>query len=99
MMLRDEELSTRQAEKLVELRDDSKHYEKIDGFVLRTLVDKCFIYRCELSEHDAEFIERKKTSSLGRFLRRDASRILRCARQAGEIDPHQGWSLERGQDH
>ena len=39
-MLRDEELSTRQAEKLVELRDDSKHYEKVDGFVLRTLVDK-----------------------------------------------------------
>lgn len=34
------------------------------------------------------------TCSDTKFRRRDASRTLRCARLAGELEPHQGWMLD-----
>ena len=69
---------TRQGEKLVELREASVWYEKVEGFVLKVLVDKCYLSRFDLNESDAQFFERVK------FCRRDASRILHCARQLGD---------------
>lgn len=94
MRARKEPLSTRQAEKLVELRDDAVLYRKVDGFVLKTLVGQCFLYRDDLnSDHDREFVERLKDSGQEALRKRDAVRLLRCARAVGEIEQHHGWTF------
>jgi hypothetical protein len=94
---RREELSTRQGEKLIELRDESVWYTAVDGFSLRTLIDRCHLYRDELADHDAVFIERRRASGATRLRRKDARRLLRCARTLGEIEPHHGHSLDRAE--
>jgi hypothetical protein len=94
MQAREEPLSTRQAEKLVELRDDAVLYKKVDGFVLGTLIGQCFLYRDELnSDHDREFIERLKNAGQEALRKRVAVHVLRCARAVGEIDQHHGWTF------
>jgi hypothetical protein len=85
--------STRQGEKLVELSEASIWHETIEGFSLRVLADICYCARLDLSDQDADFFERVKASGVRKFRRRDAARVLRCARQLGEIEPHQGWTL------
>jgi hypothetical protein len=82
-------LSTRQAEKLIELRDAGVLYDKIDGFSLKTLIDKLWIYRHELA--DADFIHHLKASGTVKLRKRQALKLLAYARQIGEIEPHQGW--------
>lgn len=94
MQAREEPLSTRQAEKLVELRDDAVLYRKVDGFLLKTLIGRCFLYRDELnSDHDREFIERLKDTGQEALRKRDAVRLLRCTRAIGEIQQHHGWTF------
>jgi hypothetical protein len=91
----EEELSTRQAEKLIELRDASVLHSKVEGFVLKILLEKCVLYGCELgNDYDIEMMQRLKASGQTSFRRRDAARILRCAREIGELEPHQGWTLD-----
>jgi hypothetical protein len=87
-------LTTRQGEKLVELRDEAAWYASVDGFSLRALVERCHLLRDELAEGDAAFIERLVASNATRLRRKDARRVLRCARTVGEIEPHQGRSLD-----
>ena len=82
-------LSTRQAEKLIELRDAGVLYDKIDGFSLKALIDKLWTYRHELA--DSRFIEHLKASGAVKLRKRQALKLLACARQIGEIDPHHGW--------
>ena len=93
MVPRKEPLSTRQGEKLVELRDNAVLYDKVDGFALKTLAEKCWLYRDELSESNCAFIERLKDAGLTSLRKPDAERLLRCARVLGEIGPHQGWDF------
>jgi hypothetical protein len=95
MASRQHELTTRQGEKLIELRDDAVWYTSVDGFSLKALIDRCYLLRDELADADAAFIERLKAESATRLRRKDAGRLLRCARSVGEIEPHQGRSLER----
>jgi hypothetical protein len=82
-------LSTRQAEKLIELRDVGVLYDKIDGFALKALIDKLWTYRHELA--DASFIEHLKASRAVKLRKRQALKLLAYARQIGEIEPHHGW--------
>ena len=93
MLARTEPLSTRQGEILVELRDNAVLYDKVDGFVLKTLVERCWLYRDELSESNCEFIERLKTAVMTSLRKPVAERLLRCARMLQEIGPHQGWDF------
>jgi hypothetical protein len=84
-------LTTRQAEKLLELRDNSVRHSKLYGFHLKTLVNKCWIARFDLdSEQDIEFIERLHLNEADTFRKADALRLLRCARSIGEIEPYSG---------
>jgi hypothetical protein len=92
-----EDLTTRQSEKLVELRDDSVWHEKVDGFSLRLLIKSCNDMRHLLSKYDEEFVVRLKKEGALKLRRRDAARLMRCARTTGEIEPYQGRSLERMQ--
>ena len=95
MAARQHELTTRQGEKLIELRDDAVWYTTLDGLSLKALIDRCYLLRDELADPDAAFIERLKVENATRLRRKDAGRLLRCARDLGEIEPHHGRSLER----
>jgi hypothetical protein len=81
-----EALSTRQSEKLVELRDDAKSYTKFDGFSVGGLVRNCWIARDELDEDDEAFIDRLKQDAVTSLKKRPLMTLLRCARQLGLID-------------
>ena len=95
MAARQQELTTRQGEKLFELCDDAVWYTAVDGFSLKALIDRCHLLRDELADPDAAFIERFKAEGVTRLRRKDAHRLLRCARSVGEIEPHHGCSLDR----
>jgi hypothetical protein len=84
-------LTTRQGEKLIELRDAATWYSAVDGFCLKTLIDRCYLLREELDEGNAGFIKHLTASAATRLRRKDARRVLACARTLGEIEPHQGW--------
>jgi hypothetical protein len=88
-------LTTRQGEKLVELRDEATWYTTVEGFSLVVLIERCHLLRDELSEGDMAFVERLKASGAIRLRRQDARRLLRCARALGEIELHQGHGLDR----
>lgn len=92
---READLTTRQAEKLVELREASVWYSVIDGFSVRRLIRACCDMRHLLSEHDEEFVVRLNERGISSVRRKDGRRLMRCARITGEIEPYQGWSLER----
>jgi hypothetical protein len=92
---RQRDLTTRQGEKLIELRDEAVWYTAVEGFSLKALIERCHLLRDELAEFDAEFIARLKTANATRLRRKDARRLLRCARTVGEIEPHHGRILDR----
>jgi hypothetical protein len=92
---RQQELTTRQGEKLVELRDQATWYTRVEGFSLRTLVARCHLCCDQLAPEDAAFIERLEAAKAARLRRKDARRLLRCARTLGEIEPYQGGSLDQ----
>lgn len=92
---RREDLTTRQGEKLIELREEAVWYTAVDGLSLKALIDRCHLCGDELTEHDAAFVERLKATRATRLRRNDARRLLRCARAVGEIEPHHGHSLDR----
>lgn len=81
---RDEALSTRQAETLIQIRDGLKRYSKVDGIRVKKLIEDCWMARLDLDEDDEDFIVRVR----GSFdLRRgELMRLLRCARQLNLIE-------------
>lgn len=80
----DETLTTRQAEKLVEIRDDLQKFPTFRGYSVKNLMPKCWIGRLDLDEPDKEFIERMCDAfSLNR---RDWYHLLSCARQLFLVD-------------
>lgn len=89
-----DELSTRQGEKLIQLRDAAALYEKVEGFSLKPLVQNCLANRLDLSGSDQDFLESKKQSGAVKFRRREAARILRCARSIGLIEAYHGRTLD-----
>lgn len=92
MKARAEELSTRQAEKLVELRDDSVRYTSASGFSFKVLIETCWLNRFDLDdEADIEFIEKLRASGHASLRKREALRLRRCAIEQGELEPDQPW--------
>jgi hypothetical protein len=87
------DLTTRQGEKLAELCDEAAWYTTAEGFSLHALIERCHLCRDELGLSDAAFIARLKAANATRLRRKDARRVLRCARRIGEIEPYQGHTL------
>jgi hypothetical protein len=82
-----EEFTTRQAEKLMQIRDDSEDVSEI-GYTrlsVRILIADCQIGHLDLGEDDEEWILTfpKGASSIKRRL---VGRLLRCARHLNNID-------------
>jgi hypothetical protein len=88
MRANQEPLTTRQAEKLMELRDANQSFSTFDGFNIETLIDKCFQARLDLNkDEDIGFMERLRESGTRSIKRRNLSRLLRCCRQLLAIEP------------
>jgi hypothetical protein len=82
-------ITTRQCEKLVELRDDAEYYLSVRGFSVQSLIKNCWLARDELdSEDDRKFIERLKETSYSRVKRRQLRKLLACARELGAIEQY-----------
>lgn len=94
MARRKDELSTRQAEKLIELRDNALRYAKVSGFVLRSLVGRCWVARQDIDDDDdVEFIERLHSRGETALRKPEALRLKRCAIAIGELEPDVYWAF------
>lgn len=81
-----EQLSRRQVEVLLDLRDAAKSYTVVDGYNVAKLVRDCWIARQDLSEDDEEFIDRLKSSNTISLKRRAVLKLLACAKDLNLID-------------
>ena len=82
-------ITTRQCEKLLEVRDDAEYYSSVHGFSVQSLIKKCWLARDDLdSENDRKFMEHLKETSCSCVKRRHLRKLLACARQLGEIEQY-----------
>jgi hypothetical protein len=80
-------ITTRQGEKLIELRDDSEYHSSVKGFSVVSLITNCWLARDDLnSEQDIKFIEDLKASGVSAIKRRQLWKLLACARELGEVE-------------
>jgi hypothetical protein len=80
-------LSTRQAEKLLEIRDQNAWASTIGGFSVRSLLNACWEARYDLNdEDDITFIEGLKARGSSTARHREACHLLICARALRVID-------------
>jgi hypothetical protein len=81
-------ITTRQGEKLLELRDDAEYYSSVRGFSVQSLIKNCWLARDDLdSEDDRKFIEQLK-ESYSSIKRRQLRKLLACGRELGEIEQY-----------
>ena len=82
------ELTTRQAEFLLKLRDDkTKHFKVCGGLSVATLIEKCHCARLELDvDEDIEFIESLKRSGREFVTGRQLGWFVRICKQLHEIE-------------
>ena len=81
------EYTNRQAEKLLQIRDDVELLEKVGhGFSVLRLIEACYLARIDLSEDDESWISELKGSGVAAVRRRDATRLLRAARSLGIVE-------------
>jgi hypothetical protein len=84
-----EPITTRQGEKLVELRDDAEYFSSAHGFSVQSLIEKCWLARDDLDrEGDRTFIEQLKETSFSSVKRRQFRKLLACARELGEVEKY-----------
>jgi len=81
-------ITTRQCEKLLELRDDAEYYSSVRGFSVQSLIKNCWLARDGLESDDRKFIEHLKETSCSCVKRRQVRKLLACARQVGEIEQY-----------
>ena len=82
-------ITTRQCEKLIELRDDAEYYSSVHDFSVQSLIKNCWLARDDLdSEDDRKFIEHLKETSYSSVKRRQLRKLLACARELGEIEQY-----------
>ena len=82
-------ITTRQGEKLLELRDDAEDHSSVRGLSVQILIKNCWLARDDLgSEDDRKFIEQLKETSYSGIKRRQLRKLLACARELGEIEQY-----------
>ena len=86
---RPDPITTRQCEKLLEVRDDAEYYSSVHGFSVQSLIKKCWLARDDLdSENDRKFIEHLKETSCSCVKRQHLRKLLAYARQLGAIEQY-----------
>jgi hypothetical protein len=81
-----EEFTTRQAEKLLQIRDDIEETAEVLGFSVQLLLKGCFEARLDLSEADEEWIAGRFQTSPRNIRRKHFGRLMRCARELNLIE-------------
>ncbi len=84
------EFSTRQGEKLLQIRDDNELVKTVHGFSVRTLLAKCHDARSDLSEHDEAWITAARARDPEKMRRRDVGRLLGCAKDLDLVEGYVG---------
>lgn len=84
-----DDLSTRQAEKLLEIRDGVEFIREHRGFSVRILIKSCNEARLDLSEEDERWISEVRERNTVSLRRRHIGRLMRCARQLHLIEDEQ----------
>jgi hypothetical protein len=80
--------NTRQAEKLLEIRDNGEYCSTTrEGFSVASLIQQCWIARYDLSDDDTDFIVNLRDSGGTTIKRRHVGRLLRCCRELAILDP------------
>jgi hypothetical protein len=77
----DDELTTRQSEKLLQIRDDAEFIAEYRGFGVGMLLRKCFEARLDLSEDDEDWIVRMSEKNQASIRRKHVGRLMRCSRE------------------
>ena len=86
---RPESITTRQGEKLIELRDHSEYHSSVQGFRVASLITNCWLARDDLkNEEDGNFIDNLKASGASALRRRHLGKLLACARQVGAVEKY-----------
>lgn len=80
------EFSVRQAEALLQMRDDLERVKDIRGFSVETLLRRCCEARADLSDDDEAWVVAARENDPVRIRRRAAGRLLRCARQLNLVE-------------
>jgi hypothetical protein len=82
-------LSTRQAEVLLELRDETEHFTSWKKFSISALIEQAWLLRFDLDvDEDIEFIEELKGSGRTSLQRRKIFRLMRCCRELEILEAH-----------
>ena len=82
-------ITTRQGEKLIELRDGAEYHSSVQGFSVASLITNCWAARDDLnSEQDKKFIEDLKASGVSAIRKRQLGKLLACARELGEVEKY-----------
>jgi hypothetical protein len=81
-----DELTTRQSEKLLQIRDDAELLTEYRGFSVQLLIKGVHEARSDLSEEDEEWIVSIADNAPTSIRRRHIGRLMRCARQLNLID-------------
>jgi hypothetical protein len=81
-------LTSRQAEKLLDIRDATVLHCEIGGVSVRSLINRCYEGRCDLAEDDEQFVERVYRSGVTELRGRDLARLRRCSVQLGELEDY-----------
>jgi hypothetical protein len=80
------ELTTRQSEKLLEIRDGVEDLTEFLGLCVRLLLKACYEARLDLSEDDEEWIKQRWATSERSIKRKYVGRLMRCARELHIVD-------------
>jgi hypothetical protein len=80
-----EEFTTRQSEKLLQIRDDYTSVSELPGgFSVRIVLEECKEARLDLSEDDEQWQSYERSPTTIR--RKNAGRLMRCARELHIIE-------------
>jgi len=86
-----EPITTRQAEYLIELRDETELHRVVGGFSVQSLIENCWRNRepdrrSSLSDENCDFIERIRGKNV--LPRRQLHRLFACCRELGLIEAY-----------
>ena len=80
------EFTTRQSEKLLQIRDDYETITIVHGFSIETLLDRCWLARCDLSESQEQKLQKMRERSHVSVRSKDAGFLMHRARELHIIE-------------
>jgi len=80
------EFTTRQAEKLLEIRDDTEPVTECRGFSVATIIKQCYEARLDLGEADEQWIVELHRQGSRSIRRKHLGRLMGCARELNVIE-------------